>query len=164
MSTPSVENFLSGGGAKSASFPEVGTVVGGTIVDEPTMMQQKDIKDGSLKTWPDGNPVMQLVVKVQTDLRDSDEPDDDGVRAIYIGSKGMKDAVRDALKKAGAKAPQVGGVLKVAFTATEPASTKGFNDRKIYQAVYEPPTASASASFFGTDKTDTTKGDAAPPW
>jgi hypothetical protein len=92
---------------------------------------------------------MQLVVKVQTDQRDLDDSDDDGIRAIYIKAQ-MRQAVADAVRKAGAKGLEVGGELKVKFTGTEPASTKGFNDKKIYAAQYTKPAAS-SGSFLGTD-------------
>lgn len=149
MTAPSVDSFLMGSGAKSAKFETIGTVVGGLIVDEPQLVQQKDIKTGAPKHWDDGNPMMQLVVKVQTDQRDPDDAEDDGVRAIYIKAQ-MRQAVADAVRKAGAKSLEVGGDLKVKFTGTEAASTKGFNDKKIYAAQYAKPVAS-NGSFLGTD-------------
>jgi hypothetical protein len=149
MTAPSASSFLMGSGAKSAKFETIGAVVGGVIVDDPQVVQQKDIKTGAPKTWDDGNPMMQLVVKVKTDERDPDDAEDDGVRAIYIKAQ-MRQAVADAVRKAGAKDLEVGGTLKVKFTGTEPASTKGFNDKKIYAAQYEKPAAS-SGSFLGTD-------------
>lgn len=149
MTTQSVDSFLMGSGAKSAKFETVGAVVGGKIVDEPQIVQQKDIKTGAPKFWDDGNPMNQLVVKVQTDQREPDDNDDDGIRAIYIKAQ-MRQAVADAVRKAGAKSLEIGGELQVKFTGTEPSTTKGFNDKKLYAAKYTKPAAS-NGSFLGTD-------------
>lgn len=156
MSTQTPESFLLGGGAKSAKFPSIGTVVGGVITDEPTVQQQKDITSGAPKFWDDGNPMMQLVVKVQTDERE--DADDDGVRAIYIKGQ-MKAAVAEAVRKAGAKSLEVGGKLRVAYTGDGEAKTKGFTPPKQYQAQYEKP-SNASGDFFGTAD----KGSDSPPF
>jgi hypothetical protein len=162
LSTQTPESFLLGSGAKSAKFPSVGTVVGGVITEDPTLQQQKDINTGALKTWDDGNPMMQLVVKVQTDERDSDDPEDDGVRAIYIKGQ-MRNAVAEAVKKAGAKSLEVGGTLKVAYTGDGEPSKKGFTAPKQYAAQYTKP-ANASASFFDSAPANTPAGNDAPPF
>ncbi len=146
MTIPTAEDFLLGSGAKSASFLEVGTIVEGTIVEAPTLQQQKDINTGALKFWDDGNPMMQLVAKVQTADRDADDKDDDGIRAIYIKGN-MKTAVADAVRKAGAKGLTVGGTLKVCYTGDGVASKKGFNPPKEYKAQFIAP--DPSSSFLG---------------
>lgn len=161
MSTQTPESFLLGGGAKSAKFPSIGTVVGGVITDEPTLQQQKDINTGALKTWDDGNPMMQLVVKVQTDEREDGE--DDGVRAIYIKGQ-MKQAVAEAVKKAGAKGLAIGGTLKVAYTGDGEPSKKGFTAPKQYQAQYVAPASNASADFFGAPASGGAASDDSPPF
>ena len=157
MSTQTPESFLLGSGAKSAKFPTVGTVVGGVVTDEPTLQQQKDITTGAPKLWDDGNAMMQLVVKVQTDEREDNE--DDGIRAIYIKGQ-MRTAVGDAVKKAGAKSLAVGGTLKVAYTGDGEPSKKGFTAPKIYAAEYAAPKNTASSDFFGAKSAD----DSAPPF
>ena len=67
--------FLMGGGAKSAKFDREGDKVVGTILDMQ-VKQQTDIKTGAPRTWDNGDPMMQLVVTLQTDARDDE--DDDG--------------------------------------------------------------------------------------
>lgn len=145
------EKFLQGSGAKSATFPEIGATVTGTVIDEPIVQQQKDISTGNPKFWADGNPAMQLVIKVQTDERDPDDNEDDGTRAIYVKGQ-LKTAIADACRKAGVKLPADGGTLAVKFVSEEPASTKGFNPKKIYAARYTAPPAKATAAdaFLGT--------------
>lgn len=131
------------GGAKSASFPTIGTVVSGTVVSRPEMMQQRE-PSGELKTWKDGSPMMQLVVTIQTDERDPEDPDDDGERRLFIKS-GMKTALQAAIKKAGAKRLEPGGFVTVKYYANGKQETRGFNPPKLYQAEYTPPGDAALA-------------------
>ena len=71
-------DFLGGGGVPSGKFGAHGDVVGGVIAIEPEQRQQTDYKTGEGLTWKDGSPRMQLVVTVQTDLRDPEVEDDFG--------------------------------------------------------------------------------------
>ena len=83
--------FLMGGGAKSAKFDNEGDKVVGTILDMQ-VKQQTDIKTGAPRTWDNGDPMMQLVVTLQTDARDDE--DDDGQRTLYVKGQ-MQRAVQD---------------------------------------------------------------------
>lgn len=156
MSNP--DDFLLGGGAGSAFGKDdpVGTTVTGTIAVTPTVQVQTDIATGKPLAWENGDPKEQLVVTIQTALR-ADE-DDDGKRNLYVkgskkaGSKSMHDAVASAVRASGAKGLAVGGTLTVQFVGTEPSQTRGFNDRKLYAATYEPPAAAANG-FLGVDQT-----------
>lgn len=162
MSNP--DDFLLGGGAGSAFGKDdpVGTVITGTIAVAPTVQVQTDIATGKPLEWENGDAKEQLVVTLQTALRADD--DDDGKRNVYVkgskkaGSRSMHDAVASAVRASGAKGLAVGGTLTVQFTGTEPSQTRGFNDRKLYAAKYEPPVAAASG-FLGVD--DTPQGPAA---
>lgn len=149
--TTDLESFLSGK-TTAAKFEDraYGTIIGGEIVSEPTMMQQRDYTTGDLMFFPDGNPQMQMMVKVQTELRDESNADDDGVRAFYIKGA-MKAAVIEALKRAGEKAPRRGGILRIKYLRDEPVTLKNGrpgNPQKIYAAQYTPPAASSSAAFL----------------
>jgi hypothetical protein len=128
--------LMGGGGAATAKFPTPGTVIGGRITEPPTLEQQRDIKSGEKKFWKDGDPMMQLVVTVQTDLRDPAIEDDDGKRRIFIKGQ-MKNAVSDAVRQAGARGLEVGGTLHVRFTHELPASGPGMSPPKQYVAKYE---------------------------
>lgn len=126
--------FLMGGGAKSASFKNIGDMVQGTILSVATRQQTEP--GGKLKTYDDGNPMMQLVVTVLTD--DHEDEDDDGLRALYVKGQ-MRAALRAAVLKAGEHGIAEGGEIAVRFTAEEPAKTKGFSPTKVYRVGYRPP-------------------------
>lgn len=140
-------DWLMSGGAKSAKFPEVGTVVKGSITTPPTLSQQTDFTTGALKTWDDGKPQMQLVVTIQTD--EKDDVEDDGVRSLYVKGA-MQAAVKDAIRKAGARGLEVGGTIAIKYTGDGVAKTRGMNPPKQFAAQYVPPTAKAVDDFLAT--------------
>ena len=153
-----VNDFLFGGGGKAAKFEAIGDTVEGTI-SNVQVSQQTSMEDNTPLTWPDGSPRMQLVITLQTAAKESD--DDDGVRKLYAkGGKyevaegtgsSMKDAVADAVKKAGAKSIDEGGTLKVGHTGMGKKTNRGFSAPKLYRATYEPPKASVAASDLWED-------------
>jgi hypothetical protein len=158
-------DLLMGGGVKSATFPDqqYGTTVGGLIVREPTVRQQTDYKTGEPKFFPNGDPMMQIVVQVQTDLRDPAEPNDDGVRGLYLKAQ-MMQAVREAVKAAGGKGLEVGGHLAVTYVRDEPSKLGKGSDKKIYSAAYRLPTAQAANNvLMGTPAATMQEPAAAAP-
>jgi hypothetical protein len=124
-----------GGNGRSVSFPTKGSSVSGEIL-ELDMAQQRDFASGEPKTFEDGSPMLQLVVSLQTDLREDTE--DDGMRKLYVKGQ-MQSAIRDAVRSSGSKKIEVGGTLKVRYSDDGEPSRKGFNPPKIYEAKYEPP-------------------------
>lgn len=129
--------FLMSSGIKSFKFEQVNATAKGPILSLE-MQQQRDIKDNTPKWWDDAKsqPMMQLRVVLKTDERDGD--DDDGARAIYVRGQ-MQQAVRDAVKAAGANVIEEGGILAVQYTGNGTASKPGFNPPKEYRAQYAPP-------------------------
>lgn len=144
--TITANDFLMGGGVKSASFPTIGTTVSGRIVRTPEVRQQTT-PEGTPKTFDNGDPMMQLVVQVQTDQRDPQDTEDDGVRALYIKSN-MLAAVRAAVRTCGAKGLEVGGTLTVTYTGDGEKKRSAFNAPKLYAATYTPPTAQAANDYL----------------
>lgn len=132
-----IEGFLSSSGAPAAKFPSIGTVVKGTIVTAD-MAQQTDMKTQAPKTWPDGKPMMQIIVTLSTEERDSSIDDDDGTRRVFIKG-GMLNALREALKVAGVKGLEVGGTLAIKYTEDGQRTQPGFNPPKKYTAQYKAP-------------------------
>jgi len=133
---PSADDFLmGGGGAPTAKFPTPGTAVGGRITEKPTVEQQRDISTGDKKFWSDGNPMMQLVVTVQTEERDPAIEEDDGRRRLFVKGQ-MKNAVADAVRAAGGRGLEVGGILTVTYSHDGTPSQRGFNPPKQYSATY----------------------------
>lgn len=144
MSTTDVNAFLMSSGARSAKFEHIGAKISGTVVSAE-VRQQTDIKTGQPKTWDNGDPMMQVVVALQTDERDHDDPDDDGIRNVYLKggfkSSTTQRAVAEAIKAAGASALEVGATLQLAYVGDGEASQRGFNPPKQYAAKYTPPSA-----------------------
>jgi hypothetical protein len=137
----SVNDFLMGSGVPSAKFETPGTTVTGKIVRTPEVQQQRDINTGSPKFWDDGTPQKQIVVQLQTTLRDPQIPDDDGVRAVYIRGQ-MLTAVRQAVRSSGAQL-ETGGTLTITYTGDGEPSKRGYNPPKLYSATYSAGTQAA---------------------
>jgi hypothetical protein len=129
--------LMGGGGAPTAKFPTPGTTVGGRITEQPKVEQQRDIQTGEAKIWSNGDPMMQLVVTVQTDQRDPAIEDDDGRRRLFVKGQ-MKNAVSDAVRQAGGKGLEVGGTLQVRYTHDGEQTKRGFSAPKQYAANYTP--------------------------
>jgi hypothetical protein len=140
-------DFLMAGGTTSAKFPEPGTTVTGVIVREPEVQQQRDFTSGEPKFWEDGKPMQQLQVILETAERDPSIPDDDGHRAVYVKGQ-MQKAVKDAVRKSGAKGIAVGGTLAVTYTGDGETTRRGMNPPKLYAATYTPPATAAANEFL----------------
>jgi hypothetical protein len=145
-----------GGGSQSAKFPTIGTTVAGKITRVGEPQQQKDYATGALKTWDDGSPMMQLPVDIATDLRE--DSDDDGTRTLYVKGQ-LRNAIKDAIRKAGAKSLAVGGTLSVTYARDGEPSKKGFNAPKEYEATYTPP----SEAFLAPEQPAATQAAPAAP-
>ena len=145
---PTADQFLTGG-SLSAKFEKIGDTVSGVICEPPTVQQQTDFTSGAPQFWPDGNPKVQLAVTLQTDQHDPTQADDDGRRRVYIKNQ-MRQAVVEALRKANAKALEVGGTLTVTYSADGVAKQRGFNAPKQYTVQYQPPAVNEQAAFLST--------------
>jgi len=129
--------FLMGGSVPSASFLAVGAAVTGVICEPPTVQQQRDFTTGEPKAWDDGNPMLQLVVTLQTDEFDAKIEDDDGRRRVYLKNN-MKRSVADAVRKSKGKELEVGARLTITYLGDGEATKRGMNPPKLYAADYEP--------------------------
>ncbi|MFD9905605.1 hypothetical protein [Streptomyces sp. NPDC059063] len=134
--------LMGGGGAPTAKFPTPGTTVGGRITTPPTVEQQRDIQSGEKKFWGNGDPMMQLVVTVDTGQRDPSIEDDEGKRRIFVKGQ-MKNAVADAVRASGAPGLEVGGRLTVTYSHDGEQKQRGFSAPKQYTAQYIPAAQAA---------------------
>lgn len=135
------DDWMDGAATKSASFNGPPPITfAGQIKDEPSLVQKRDFDSNEPVFWPDGRPKQMLQVNIVTDLRDPQDPDDDGTRALYLEFR-KKEAVQEAVKRAGAKgAPKRGGWLRLTYTGDDHAARKGRNAApKIYEADYRAP-------------------------
>jgi hypothetical protein len=142
----SVADFLnSSGGGKSLKFPEVGTEYKDMTIISSDVAQARDL-EGQPKVWDDGSPVMQLRIKVQTDL--AENGDDDGVRTWYLsGGKGEATtgtglsaelALKEAVKKSGVSASLPPGTkISVLHSGVKAADKRGHNPAKRFKVRLE---------------------------
>ena len=137
--------WLMSGGVGSAKFDAHGDSVKGTITETPDLRQQTDFDTNAPLFWDDGKPKMQLVVTLATDQRDPSNPDDDGIRRLYVKGK-LQQAVAGAIRKAGAKGLEVGGTLTVAYIGDDEPKRKGMSGAKLYTADYASPAAASRCS------------------
>jgi len=136
-------DFLMGSGGTSASFAGTPPITHNGKVVAESLQQQRDLQTGEKKFWDDEKtePMMQLVITIDTGVIDPEIEDDDGVRKIYAKAQ-MLGAIRDAVKKSGHKGKSlIGGNLAVKYVRDGETKKRGFNPPKIYAALYEPPTA-----------------------
>lgn len=163
--THQVDTFFektAGTGAPSASLSVVDDYIDGEIVDQAIVDKKKFGSDEIEKDSRTGENVKQLLVVLQTELRNwqgvSKVPtnedgsakaasEDDGRRAVYVAPwTNIHSAVNDAIVAAtGKKGPLLtGGRLGVKIT--ELRNTGKGNPLKIHAARYVPP--AASDGFF----------------
>jgi len=127
--------FLMRGGTPSVKFPVLGSTIIGAVTKPIKVTEVRDPATKEVKRWPNGDPKMQVIIELQTELRESD--DDNGERTLWAKGQ-MQNAIRDAVREAGAKGILPGGVLQVTWSS-EKKSSSGLQPQKIYSANYWPP-------------------------
>jgi len=125
---------LLGKAIPAVSWPEIGTTVEGVIL-KLEHGQARD-PDGNPKTFPDGAPRMQVVITVQTELREDE--DDDGRRRIFVKG-GMVADLRSALQRADVPGPRPGGTIVVTYSADGEKKAATLNPPKLFTIDYAPP-------------------------
>lgn len=137
-------------GPKAATFPSVGSVVEGYVLERPKKTEQRDIATNEIKRFPNsGDPMMQVLIRLQTEQRDPDVPDDDGRRTLYAKNK-MTNAIGEAMRAAGVKRLEIGGYLQVGRSADTPPEKRGYQPTKNYVAKYTPPATAAADDMFAS--------------
>lgn len=143
--TYDANDVLMGGGAENPAWkfadPNPGQPKVGTITNPPTARQERDYDPqnpggGNPKVFPSGDPIMGVIVTVQTAERDPSIEGDAGKRTFYIEGRYLKEAVRHAVQTAGRRGLEVGGQLEVEFTHREDPMDK--RSRKYWQIRYTP--------------------------
>jgi hypothetical protein len=191
LMTLSDEDDLFGGSGKYRSLSFKGSPVieyrDLTVLERIRKVQPRDVETGEPKYWdgPDGlpdktQPMWQWVVKLQLPAGFKPDPDiveeygeDDGQRNLYVsgkatgveGERSSRAALAQALRKAGVKAVEPGGVLnRFAFIAEGKAKSRAHNPPKFYDAAYTPPLPGQgdSAGLMGEGNGSATDDD--PPF
>jgi hypothetical protein len=120
----------------------VGTSFTGLISGDLRSSQIIDCETKAPAFWPDGRPKMQVIMDLQTDVRE--DPDDDGKRALYV--KGQMLASFQEAAKATKHLGRVGEGTRVTVTLIELKNVGKGNPQKIYRidlgpefVAYVPP-------------------------
>jgi hypothetical protein len=134
--------LMNSGGTPWAKWHSVGDAVIGTVLALPVIRQSRDFDSGEPDFWSNGDPKMEVVVRIATDLRDPEIDDDDGTRAVVlpVGSQRFQ-AVQKAVKRAGASGIEVGGTLTIVFDSEKKHEKHrmGYNPIKQFTAKYIAP-------------------------
>lgn len=130
-------SLIMGSSIPSCGFLEVGALHEGTITALDTM-QQRVFGTNEPAVWKDGSPKMQAVITLKTQEQDAEVENDNGMRRLYVSSKGMREAIAGAVKKAGADGLAPGGTLGVKYLRNGEGQNAQ-NPPKVYGAKYEPP-------------------------
>lgn len=149
------ELFKQAGGGAPLFFgrdSSVGEFVEGTVL-ESQPVQAKDYETNALKNWDDGSPMMQLVITLQTDLRDPTIEKDDGRRRVFLRWWGSdRQNVIDAVQRQGDQFVRDGAWLRVTFTGYGEQKDRKLNAPKIYGIDYKaPPTATEKLMSEGAN-------------
>lgn len=137
MTQQITDPFALTGSAPSVSFKDapVGTSFTGKVLEAPSLVQSKDYETGNPAFWPDGNPKMTVVTKLEIDGQE---------RNLWAPKpSALFAAIATAQQAAGAQIT-VGGTLTVTYTGDKPNDNPRLHPAKQYQATYTPPDAFAT--------------------
>lgn len=144
MSEDNSNDLLMGGGSgnPALALSNVGDSVEGVITKIGKQLQAKEPsgpRKGQPKTWPSGDPVMQVPIELKTNLRDPLVEGDDGARTWWVRqSSDAQRALRDGIVAAGASKAEVGARVKVTLTGKD----ESFSIAKhLHSVVYTPASA-----------------------
>lgn len=132
-----VDELFGSGPAGPATLKEqnIGDVIGGIVFKVERLEERDD--NNQVKLNDRGKPKPLLVTWVITDLRDPNNPDDDGARRIWWKGKGLWE-LQQFQRANGFGAPKPGGGIWRKYTGTQPSGRpKPLN---LYAAKYEAPT------------------------
>jgi len=130
------------GGSPYLKWENLGTSYEGTITDVQ-LRQARKYESTELDFWDDGTPKMQIVITLQTALRDPERDEDDGIRSLSINLwSGQKKAIVSACKAAGISEPEKGQ----GFRVTHVSGVGNAKSPRVYEYVITPaPSGVASA-------------------
>lgn len=117
-------------------------------ITEVSVANRTDYKTGDVLYFKDGKPKQQIVITIQTSIRDPQIDDDDGRRRVYVKMdyKSEREGLRDAVRAAGDDDVRVGGELAAQFLgqlAAEDGQPQAWNTTR-YE--YKKPSSLAAAT------------------
>lgn len=146
--TSEADDFLNAGsgGPPAVKFKTLGDQATGVVLSVKKV-QATDM-DNKPKVFPSGDPIMEHVFELQTELRDSD--DDDGIRRLFAGYK-KADAIREAFTEAGVTSGEqiIGGKLGIKYVGDEPIAGTS-KSAKLFKAAFRPGASAADDMLADT--------------
>lgn len=136
-SMPSLADLVAVSGKSAPAFftadSRPGDSITGNVLDV-SIRQALDPQTRRPRVWENGDPVLQAVITLSTDLRAEDDANDNGERSIFIKWWGtQRQAFLDALKAAGQGDLSLGQEFTATFVRTEKATSKAMSDTKVYE-------------------------------
>ncbi|MBU3749823.1 MAG: hypothetical protein FGM52_05130 [Mycobacterium sp.] len=125
-------------------FNNPGDSISGVIVEEPTTMPLTAFKSTEPKIGPDGKPVMQVLIVVASEQCQNEHHD--GRWRVFIDKPLMKDAVRQAVRTAGAPTLELGGEVTISFTGWREL---GSGQAKAFTVAYAAPDGPIGSGELG---------------
>ena len=135
-------NDLLSADASAFKFEQIGDTVKGKVV-RAEKRQQTD-PDGGLKTFPSGDPMMQLVITLELD--DGTETAVYAKGGKYEIAEGKGTAMLPAIQAAVAGQDfRAGGQLAVQYSGNGKKTNPAFSAPKLYSVQYKAPAISLAA-------------------
>lgn len=136
--SPSVNDLLNGSsGPPAFKFANIGDTARG-VITRTEVAQVRDFKTNQPRVYPDGNPIMQIVITIRPDGSDEET-------RIFC-KQAAKEAIRDAVAAAGATGLEIGGRIAVQYSGDEPPEQPGLTAKKQFVAQYQAPVVAVSAN------------------
>lgn len=139
---PDANDLLVGSSVPSLSFKDA--VVGGSftgIITDLRTVQVRNYEDPTkLEFWDDGKPKLQIEVTLATGYADGSDPEDDGLRRVFLFGQKLR-AAQDEMRKKGIKKLERGSKMTITLSGTKPSANKRYNDVKMYAIELEAGTS-----------------------
>lgn len=134
--------LLGKSGPPAAKFPTVGSFIEGSLVDKGTQHKTKynpnPLAEKVFEYFASGDPKLELILTLQTDVRDPSIEGDTGVRRVFVPFQ-MQKELQKAVAEAGIKRSlPLGSWINITHTGTTP-SQGGGQDRKEYSVKVTAP-------------------------
>lgn len=142
----------------------VGTVRQGTVV-AANLRQCMGYEDDKPEWWDEAKtqPKQQIVVTIQTDMRDSQNPDDQGHRNIYVKWWGeQKKTLVEAVKAAGDSDVRTGGKFAVQKAGLIPSDNPKLNAAIVWAYRYQMPATGVDFNALANQQVNTGTGEVTP--
>lgn len=153
MNKPDANDLLFGASVPVISF-EVNTHVEGVLIAYDTNVQRSfrpDGKIGEIEKWEDGSLKYQVILTLQTEERDPEDPADDGRRRVFLKGRSKEspesslNAIQDAVKASGKRRIDLGAWVELDCYKETPSKVKNGFPTKYYRGEYVPPGAPSAS-------------------